>query len=301
MENTNWTSAQIDELADTLINKIAVVTGANSGIGKETAKVLAGKKAIVILAVRDLDKGKSAVQDILEEFPNASVKLMQLDLSSLKSIKDFAEAFKANYQQLNLLINNAGVMAPPFAHTEDGFELQMGTNHFGHFALTGLLLPILKNTKGARIVSISSIAHLSGNIDFTDLNWEKRKYSARQAYADSKIANLYFTFELSRKLANTDIRVVAAHPGWTMTNLQVNSAFFKMLNPILAQKPEMGALPTLRAAIDPEVRTGEYYGPKGPRGIKGYPVKVSPTKNAQNLDIAAKLWQISEELTGIRY
>ena len=297
MQKANWTTDDILNVK----GKVAVVTGGNSGLGKETARVLAQKGVKVILAVRSTDRGEDAAIEIRREFPKSYVEVMKLDLSSLASVKSFAKEFLGRYEHLDFLINNAGVMVPPYTKTEDGFELQFGTNHLAHFALTGLLLPLLESTEDSRIVTISSVAHLTGDVNFHDLAWEQRKYDAPKAYADSKIANLYFTYELARKLNKSSIRVLAAHPGWTSTNLQKNWRLFRLLNPFFAQKPEMGALPTLRAATDPEAQSGDYFGPSGWQEVRGYPKKVASNKRSNDKEIAEKLWRASEKLTGIKY
>jgi NAD(P)-dependent dehydrogenase (short-subunit alcohol dehydrogenase family) len=228
---------------------------------------------------------------------------MSLDLSSLQSVRDFAEAFKQKYDRLDLLINNAGVMVPPYTKTEDGFELQFGTNHLGHFALTGLLIGIIRSTENSRIVNVSSMAHRQGRIDFDDLAWEKRDYRPWQAYGDSKIANLYFTYELQRRLSeNGDATLVtAAHPGWTSTDLQRNSGLASCLNRFFAQKPQAGAWPTLLAAVDEEAQGGDYYGPNSFFEITGNPRKVRSNQLSKDPDIAARLWAVSEDLTGVQY
>jgi NAD(P)-dependent dehydrogenase (short-subunit alcohol dehydrogenase family) len=297
LKNDDWTAEHIADVKE----KIAVVTGASSGLGKETARVLAQKGVVVILAVRSTDGGEEAALDIRKEFPKSSVEVMKLELSSLASVKSFAKEFSGRYERLDYLINNAGVMVPPYSKTEDGFELQLGTNHLAHFALTGLLLPLLKSTPNSRIVTVSSLAHLSGDLDFDDLAWEERKYDAVQAYADSKIANLYFTYELARKLKDLDIKVLASHPGWTSTNLQKNSRLFRLFNPFFGQKPAMGALPTLRATTDPDAQSGDYFGPSGWKEVRGYPEKVTSNKRSNDKEIAEKLWDTSEKLTGIKY
>ena len=227
---------------------------------------------------------------------------MILDLADLESVAEFAEEFKKNYSRLDLLINNAGVMIPPYSKTKDGFELQFGTNHLGHFALTGLLLEVLLVTEGAGIVNVSSSAHAYGNLNFDDLNWEKRKYKAWSAYGDSKIANLYFTNELAKKLkeVNADIRVTSAHPGYTATDLQRHSGIVNMLN-FIAMDIWQGTLPTLRAAFDETANSGDYFGPTGFIGMRGFPGKVEPNKLSQDAEIAAKLWQVSEDLTQVKY
>ncbi len=283
--------------------KVIIVTGSSSGIGFEAARVLASKNATVIIAVRNLEKGKNALNKIKAQYKNSDVQVMELDLANLKSIRSFVNAFKIHYDKLDLLINNAGVMIPPYEKTEDGFELQFGTNHLGHFALTGLLIDLLKNTKDSRIVNVASNAHKYGNLNFADLNWEKRKYKAWRAYGDSKISNLYFTYELQRRLANskTNVKVTAAHPGWTATDLQRHSKLFVFMNGFFAMKTWQGALPTLRAAIDETAKNGDYFGPNGWQEWRGYPTKVESNKLSHDKNIAAKLWEVSEQLTGIRF
>ena len=296
---SNWTTENIPNQT----GKIAVVTGSSSGIGYEAARVLANKGATVIVAVRSSEKGKAATDKIIGQNKDADVRVLKLDLANLASVKEFADEFKENYSQLDLLINNAGVMIPPYSKTADGFELQFGTNHLGHFALTGGLLEVLTKTKDARIVNVSSGAHKIGNLDFDDLTWEKRGYSSWKAYGDSKIANLYFTFELNKKLKahNFDTLVTAAHPGWTATELQRHTGIVEFLNGIFAQNVSMGALPTLRAAFDENAVGGAYFGPDGLMEMWGYPVKVEPNNWAKDGKIAEKLWTVSEELTGVKY
>ena len=297
-KNNKWTSEFIEDQT----GKIVIVTGANSGIGFETARALAKKNATVIMACRDAIKGKAAVSKIRCELPNAKVELMELDLSSQQSIRDFVSVFNKKYNSLHLLINNAGVMIPPYTKTVDGFELQFGTNHLGHFALTGLLLDVILNTENSRVVTVSSGAHRVGKIHFEDLNWEN-DYKAWEAYGQSKLANLLFTYELQRKLENMDSKTiaVAAHPGWTGTNLQQHSGFIRFLNPFFSQKQEQGALPTLYAATAMDVKGSDYYGPDGFQELKGYPKKVQSNDRSHDETVAAKLWTVSEELTEIRY
>lgn len=296
MSTNKWTSENIPDQK----GRIAMVTGSSSGIGFETAKALANKNAKVIVAVRNLEKGEKAKSKILSKNKNADVELMKLDLADLSSVKAFAQEFKNKFQKLDLLINNAGVMIPPYSKTKDGFELQMGTNHLGHFALTLQLLDLINATPNARIVNVASAAHKYGNIDFNDLNWEKRKYKSWRAYGDSKIANLYFTQELGRKLIDKKVIVTAAHPGWTATDLQRYSKMFEFLNQFFAMNQEQGALPTLRAATDDSANSGDYYGPDGWQEWRGYPVKVDMTKLAKDDNIAKKLWEVSEELTDVK-
>jgi len=294
-----WNANNIEDLN----GKVAIVTGSSSGIGLETACVLAGKNATTIVAVRNEQKGAKAIEEIKEKFPSADVNLMILDLADLQSVRQFSDAFCAQYDRLDLLINNAGVMIPPYSKTADGFELQMGTNHLGHFALTAHLMKLLLKTENSRIANVSSIAHKQGTINLDDLAWEERSYKAMKAYADSKIANLYFTYELTRKLeGNPDAPMVtAAHPGWTGTDLQRHSGLFSFLNRFFAQDISMGALPTLYAAVGPTVESGDYYGPEGLLEFKGYPKKVPSNRLSRNGEIAANLWRISEKLTGVQF
>ena len=259
MPKKKWDSSDIPDQK----GRVAIVTGASSGIGFETARVLAEKNATVIIAPRNLDKGNVAAEKIRSGHPNADLTVMELDLANLDSVRDFAEKFKDSYSRLDLLINNAGVMMPPLSKTKDGFELQFGTNHLGHFALTGLLIDLIKNTPDSRIVNVSSGAHHYGNLDFEDLTWEKRPYKKMKAYSDSKIANIYFANELQRRLdeAGVNTLVTAAHPGWTATELQRHAGVFKFLNRFVAQDITMGALPTLYAAVAEDVQACDYYGP----------------------------------------
>lgn len=296
MKETKWDGSKIPDQS----GKIAVVTGSSSGIGYEAARVLANKGAKVIIAVRNHEKGTNALNKIKTQNDKADVEVMILDLSDLDSIKIFVKEYKTKFDKLDILINNAGVMIPPYSKTKNGFELQMGTNHFGHFSLTLQLLDLIKKTPYSRIVNVSSGAHRYGNINFDDLNWEKRKYKAWRAYGDSKIANLYFTFELQKKLGNSDVKVTAAHPGWTATELQRHSGLIDYLNRFVAMSIEQGALPTLRAATDKDVNKGDYFGPDGFMEWRGYPKKVETTKLAKDETIAKKLWDVSEELTNVK-
>jgi NAD(P)-dependent dehydrogenase (short-subunit alcohol dehydrogenase family) len=217
-------------------------------------------------------------------------------------VEAFANSFRSSHERLDLLINNAGVMVPPFGTTEDGFELQFGCNHLGHFALTGRLLDRLESTAGARVVNVSSMAHRQGSMDFDNLNAEKG-YAKWPAYGQSKLANLLFTFELQRRLeaSGSSVIATAAHPGWTGTDLQRHSGFISLMNRFFAQTPPMGALPTLRAAVDPEAAGGDYFGPKGFYEMRGYPVKVGTTDAARSEADAARLWAVSEELTRVSF
>jgi NAD(P)-dependent dehydrogenase (short-subunit alcohol dehydrogenase family) len=294
-----WT---FDDIPDQT-GRVAIVTGANTGIGLETARALARKGAHVTLACRTLDKGSPAMESILAENPDAAVALEQLDLSDLRNVEAFARRFTEQYERLDLLILNAGVMVPPESRTAQGFELQFGVNHLGHFALTGALLPLVQATEHARVVVVSSTAAHRGEMNFDDLQFEKRGYSPWPAYGQSKLANQLFTLELQRRLraAGSSVLVTTAHPGWTATDLQRTAPLVRFLNRFVAMEPPQGALPTLRAATDPEAAGGDYYGPSGFLQMRGYPKRVDLAQQARNTDDAARLWQISEDLTGVRY
>ena len=299
MARARWNNSQITGQA----GRVVLITGANSGLGKEAARVLALRNARVIMAVRDTEKGRVVAEEIRDEYANAQILVKKMDLASLESVRQFAEEVLKEFERLDILINNAGLMMCPYAKTEDGFEIQMGINHLGHFALTGLLLPLLINTEGSRIVVTSSSAHNFGNIDFEDINWEKRKYNTQKAYGDSKLANLYFTYELVRILDGMDgcPLVTAAHPGWTSTELQRHSKLFMFMNKIFGQDVETGTLPTLRAAVDPEAKPGDYYGPSRFFEMRGNPVKVNSNRRSHDEQRARQLWEISEKLTGVKY
>jgi NAD(P)-dependent dehydrogenase (short-subunit alcohol dehydrogenase family) len=298
-KKTRWTEVNIPDQT----GKVAIVTGANSGIGYEMARALAAKGATVILACRSMDKGNAALEQLKKAHPNANAELMQLDLADLSSVRSFAEKFLAQHDQLHILINNAGVMMiPGRQETADGFEMQFGTNHLGHFALTGLLIETILRTSGARVVTVSSGAHTMGKVEFDNLNAEK-SYSRTRVYGLSKLANLLFTYELQRKFeaAGAEAIATASHPGWTATNLQQHSGLFRLLNPIMAMKPPQGALPTLYAAVDTVVNGGEYFGPDGLGGMRGYPKKIKSNDRSYDEAVAAKLWTESVKLTGEAY
>ena len=284
--------------------RIAIVTGANIGLGFETTRALAKKGAKVIMACRNLQKAEAAKAAIVERVKNADLEIIQLDLSKLSSVRTFAEAFKRKYSQLDLLINNAGVMIPPYTKTEDDFELQMGVNYFAHFLLTNLLFPLLDKTSDSRIVTLSSIAHKKGKIDFENLHAEK-SYSKIEAYQQSKLACLMFTIELQRRLEKAGSKVisVAAHPGVSNTNLGQHIPKWVMVLAMpffsfMIHKPEKAAQPSLMAALDESVTGGDYFGPTGYREMKGKPDKVKPEPHAFDEEVAEKLWEVSEELTG---
>jgi NAD(P)-dependent dehydrogenase (short-subunit alcohol dehydrogenase family) len=288
-----WTVADVPDQA----GRVAVVTGANTGIGYETAAALARRGANVVLAVRDIDKGRLA-----------KVALQQLDLTSLASVRAAADAIKSAQPRIDLLINNAGVMMTPKATTKDGFELQLGTNHLGHFALTGLLLDRLLPVDGSRVVTISSLGHrIRVAIDFDDLRAGPR-YDRAAAYGRSKLANLLFTYELQRRLAvkAAPTIAVAAHPGGSRTELGRNAPTWvriglKAVGPVLFQSAAMGALPTLRAATDPLVTGGQYYGPGGLAEQRGYPELVQSSAQSHDEKLQHWLWAASEESTGVTY
>ncbi|WP_285857038.1 oxidoreductase [Mesobacillus subterraneus] len=294
-------------LKENLAGNIMIITGANSGIGLEAAKNLAGRGAHLILAVRNEEKGQSAVDHIMNVHHQASVEVMKLDLADLNSIRTFAESFKNKYDSLNTLINNAGVMIPPYGKTKDGFELQFGSNHLGHFALTGLLLPILKKTPDSRIVTLSSIAHRGAKIDFDNLDGSKG-YKAMKFYGQSKLANLLFARELDNRLKKHGINAIsiACHPGISNTNLfklgrSETPGFMKALMKMFFQPAEMGALSTIYAATEDSLKGGEYIGPDGRGNRKGNPVIETPAAEVYNKEIMAELWDVSEKLTGVKF
>lgn len=306
MPSNKWTTTNVPDLT----GKIIIVTGANSGVGYEAAKEFARKGGKTILACRNMNKAQNALNQIRSEIPKADVEIMQLDLASQKSVHQFAEAFKAKYDQLDVLLNNAGIMWVPYGKTVDGFERQLGTNHFGHFALTGLLLDRILTTPHARVVNVSSIGHRDGVMDFDNLMFEDGKdYTPHGAYSRSKLANLLFTYEMQKRLkaAGSSAIAVAAHPGGSNTNLAnhlFDAWYWKILYPVLlliAQSAAMGALPSIRAAVDPQVKGAEYYGPDGFREMRGYPVLVQSNQDSHKSADARRLWEISEELTNVHY
>jgi NAD(P)-dependent dehydrogenase (short-subunit alcohol dehydrogenase family) len=302
--SNKWSAADVPDQS----GRVAIVTGANTGIGYEAAAVLADKGAHVVLAVRNLDKGNDAANRIKSKSPNAVVAVQELDLTSLDSVRKAADELRAGHPRIDLLINNAGVMYTDKSTTKDGFELQFGTNHLGHFALTGQLLDHMLPVEGSRVVTVSSVGHkIMAGIHFDDLQLEKG-YNRVAAYGQSKLANLLFTYELARrlKLKGSPTIATAAHPGGSKTELlrnmpvgvrEVTQFFWNFI----AQSSEMGALPTLRAATDPGAQNGEYYGPGGIGGQHGYPKRVESSAQSHDADIQRRLWTVSEELTGVRY
>ena len=303
-----WTHADVPSQRGRTI----VVTGANSGLGLEAAKTLAGAGAHVVLACRDPRRAEAAAASLRAAHPSAELEVLPLDLASLASVRDFASAFGARHVRLDTLINNAGVMAIPRRTTADGFEMQLGTNHLGHFALTGLLLSRLLAAPSPRVVTVSSTAHRAGWMRFDDLQGERR-YQRWLAYGQSKLANLLFTYELDRRsrVAGRALVAAACHPGYAATNLQfvgarmdgsrLWEAIMKWANNVFSQPAEMGVLPTLYAATAPEVRGGDFYGPDRMFETRGHPTKVRASARARDLESARRLWQVSEELTGVRY
>jgi NAD(P)-dependent dehydrogenase (short-subunit alcohol dehydrogenase family) len=297
---SKWTTADIPDQT----GRTAVITGSNTGLGYETAAALAAKGAHVVLAVRNTDKGRDAAGRILAGIPGASVAVQELDLTSLESVLAAANNLRADYPSIDLLINNAGVMMTPKDTTKDGFELQFGTNHLGHFALTNLLLDRILATPDSRIVTVSSVGHrfARNGIRFDDLQWD-RDYSRVGAYGQAKLANLMFTYELQRRLQGTNTIAVASHPGGSNTELARNLPFaIRGLATVLAplmQGPEMGALPSLRAATDPGVIGGQYFGPDGFGEQRGYPKVVASSRVSHDVDAQRRLWAVSEELTGV--
>jgi NAD(P)-dependent dehydrogenase (short-subunit alcohol dehydrogenase family) len=293
-----WTTADIPDQT----GRVAVITGANTGLGYETAAALAEHGAHVVLAVRNLDKGKDAAARITATSPHAGVALQELDLTSLESIRAAADQLRSDHDHIDLLINNAGVMMTPKSTTKDGFELQFGTNHLGHFAFTGLLLDRLLPVPGSRVVTVSSIGHRVGRIRFDDLQSE-RSYGRMRAYGRSKLANLLFTYELARRLVGLHTIAAAAHPGSSSSELSRNvpPLVQALFTPLELRGADMGALPTLRAATDPSVLGGQYLGPDGFGEMRGYPKVVSSSGRSHDVDVQRRLWAVSEELTGVVY
>jgi len=300
----NWTADDIGDLG----GRTAVVTGANSGLGYQAALQLAIHGARVVLACRDAGRGEDAIARLRAAAPGAEVELERLDLADLASVRAFADSFAGAHDGLDVLVNNAGVMAIPRRETVDGFEMQFGTNHLGHFALTGLLLDNLRARPGARVVTVSSNAAQIGKIDFDDLAGRSR-YNRWLAYGQSKLANQLFALELDRRVRAADLDLVSvfAHPGYAATNLQtvgrsgISYQFMELGNRLFAQSDAAGALPTLYAAVAPGVRGGEYFGPDGFMATRGHPTRVPPVRRATDTDVARRLWEVSEELTGVTF
>lgn len=307
MSKRNWTQNDIPDLT----GKVIVVTGANSGLGFESSRVMAEKGGTVVMTARNMQKGEKARAEILQAHPAASIDLIQLDVGSLASVREFVAAFKAKYDRLDILLNNAGVMAIPRQLTPDGFEMQLGVNHLGHFALTGLLLDVIIRTPGARIHNVSSSANYTGSINFDDLMGEQ-EYSRWAAYGQSKLANVFFTFELQKRLTAAGFDTIAntSHPGLVIGNLQANSVeqsgtsleglLYRVIQPILAQDIEMGILPMLYGMTAEDAQGGVFYGPRT-FNLRGYPAEKKPNKAAFDAAALKRFWDISEQLTGVTY
>ncbi|WP_411964034.1 oxidoreductase [Haloferax sp. YSMS24] len=307
---SEWTADDVPDLS----GQTVVVTGANSGIGFEASKTFAARGAHVVMACRSLDRGESAMAEIRSELDAASLSLVELDLADLDSVHRFADEFTAEFGSLHVLLNNAGVMAIPRQETAQGFEMQFGVNHLGHFALSALLFSLLRDTPGeTRIVTVSSGVHERGRMDFDDLQGEQR-YEEWGAYAQSKLANLLFAFELDRRLTASgidDVSSVGTHPGYAATNLQFRGPresgstprllLSKVANAVFAQSAAMGALPLLYAATEPSVESGSYVGPQGLFDMRGHPGPAEPSRRARDPETAKRLWAVSEELTGTRF
>ncbi|MEV2272701.1 oxidoreductase [Nonomuraea africana] len=305
MKQQRWTAEQIPDQT----KRVFVVTGANSGLGLATTRALARRGGHVILAVRDEGKGRRAVDEITAEQPGASLEVRHLDLADLDSVRAFAKQVHTDHPRLDVLVNNAGVMAPPRSLSAQGHELQFACNHLGHFALTGLLLDLLAAGRDPRVVTVSSINHRKGRIRFDDLAGE-RGYSAMGCYDQSKFANAVFGWELHRRLteAGSPVRSVLAHPGYTATNLQTSApiglwrvVFGRIGNPLFAQTPAQGALSQLYAATDPGVEGGQFIGPDGLAELRGGPTRVRLSPEAADAETGRRLWEVSEQLTDVRF
>ncbi|AUX29278.1 MULTISPECIES: oxidoreductase [Sorangium] len=299
-----WTEADIPSQ----VGRVAVITGGNTGIGLETARALAERGATVVLACRDMERAGAAVAQIEARAPGAAVRAVRLDLGSLASVREAAGELRAAYDRIDLLVNNAGVLSFKREVTADGFELQLGVNHLGHFALTGLLLDRLRGVPGSRIVTVASIAHRQGDMDFDDLQWE-RAFRGFPAYGRSKLANLLFTYELQRRLAAAGAKTIAlaAHPGGSNTSIVRGApGWMRALSKIaerlqLGQSVPMAALASLRCAVDPGARGGEYYGPPGRFGMTGFPARLESSARSRDEVAQRRLWEESERLTGVTY
>jgi NAD(P)-dependent dehydrogenase (short-subunit alcohol dehydrogenase family) len=302
-----WTAADIPDQT----GRTVLITGANSGLGLRSAQALAGKGARVLMGCRNENKAKTALDEVRAVATGVEPEVVRMDLADLASVRAAAGQVDGMVERLDVLMNNAGVMAVPFARTADGFEMQFGTNHLGHFAFTGLLLPALGRGSAPRVVTTSSTAHRMGRMRWDDLNWKQGRYMKWPAYGQSKLANLLFTFELDRRArqAGSDLVAVAAHPGYASTHLQaasasgnpLKSAFMEVGNRLFAQSDAMGALPQLYAATMPDVVGSEYFGPDGRFESRGYPHRTGTTAAARDAGAAQRLWEASEALTGVSY
>jgi len=306
MNKQNWT---LDNIPD-LTGKTIIVTGANTGLGYESVKAFARNGANVVMACRSIEKGEAARKQIVRLFPSSIIQVMQLDLADLKSIHRFAATFRESHAHLDVLLNNAAVMMVPYSLTKDGFESQMGINHLGHFALTGVLLDVLKKSPGARVVNVSSLSHKQGLMDFDNLLFENGKdFSPMKAYGRSKLANLLFTYELHHFFESNriDCLAIAAHPGIANTNnpgkmdRNLLMKVYKISFSYIIQSPAMGALPEIRASVDLNVKSGQVFGPGGMLELSGHPVLVQPKRSSLDIDNARKLWAVSERLTSVTF
>jgi NAD(P)-dependent dehydrogenase (short-subunit alcohol dehydrogenase family) len=305
----NWCDRNLPNLK----GKKVLVTGANSGLGYHTTKGLALKGAHVIMGCRNMKRAHEAHDQLLDEYPNLSLEIEELDLADLESVREAAKAVIRDHEALDILCNNAGIMMIPYDTTQQGFEKQIGVNHLGHFALTAHLMPALLNADAARVVNISSIYHKRGDVEVDDLSFESRGYDKTKAYAQSKLANLLFTYELERRFRAHQSQAIslAAHPGYADTNLQYKgpelsgSALMKgvmaVANAVFAQSAQQGALPELYAAAHPNATGGDYFGPDGFQEMRGYPTKVASIAKAKNERLARALWEKSEALTGVTF
>ncbi len=295
----NWDIKMMEDQT----GKVVIITGSNTGIGYHMAHGLVSKGASVVMACRNLKKASDSRNKILKDFPKANIKIYQLDLADLDNIKYFAKKFINENDRLDVLINNAGVMIPPYSKTKNNFELQFGTNHLGHFALTGLLLPLLEKNDNGRIITVSSIAHNPGIIDFDDLNSERKKYSKWGSYSQSKISNLCFAIELDRRLKAGGFSTIslASHPGYSNTELQRYSILWRFLNVFFAMSAKKGSEATLFAATNQKATEYIYWGPTGIIEMRGRTGKAKINKKAQNKETAKRLWSISEKMTGVKF
>jgi protochlorophyllide reductase len=305
---SNWTANNIPDLS----GKVAIITGANGELGAEMSAKLGAKGAHVVMAVRNVEKGEAARQDALKQHPNATLELMPLDLGKMDSVREFVDAFKARFDRLDILINNAGIMAVPRGETVDGFEKQIGVNHFGHFALTGWLLDLITATPGARVTSVTSTANFFGHINLDDINGEK-EYDRWQAYMQSKLANAIWAFELNKRFNAAGVDAIAntGHPGLVVGNLQTNSVqqsgtqnteniLYAIMGPVVGHSAEMGVLPILYAAAATDAKGGAFYGPRWFHS-RGYPSEAKANKEAYDADLSRRFWELSEEMTGVTY
>jgi NAD(P)-dependent dehydrogenase (short-subunit alcohol dehydrogenase family) len=308
MAKKRWSYVDIPILE----GKVSLITGANSGLGLQATHFLSDKGAEIVMAVRNVEKGEKAATDILRRSPSARLSVIQANLADLQSIQRLSRQFLEQYKRLDGLINNAGIMANPYQLTKDGFEMQFGTNHLGHFALTGLLMPVIRNTPGARVVTMSSSYHEGGTIDFANLDG-RNGYDGMKVYKQSKLANLLFAIELQRRFVKNglDALSIGAYPGYSRTSLHLKGPemegsslrlmLSKLLYVLFAQSAEMGVLPMLYAAVSPDVKGGDYIGPSSFSGMRGYPTLAQASKLARDKQLSRRLWEVSEQLTQIRY